>query len=221
MSNWQSLTVQELKEECRNRGLPTSGKKIELVSRLQESDANSDVINAEMIEDDDSEISKFSLEKIKQLPVSVLAVISIFLIGTMGGAVIYGDDLIDWVQGEPDYNLIDFDSTSARGYAQSLVDLGHPEWEGRMSGTVEEHNTADFIKANFTSMGIPSTLEDFDVPMFVIDENPELSICHAGDVGQTFPAFACGPTDVNAEFINFHKLYFLRIFIFNYFIYFF
>lgn len=84
MSNWQSLTVQELKEECRNRGLPTSGKKIELVSRLQESDANSDVINAEMIEDDDSEISKFSLEKIKQLPVSVLAVISIFLIGTMG-----------------------------------------------------------------------------------------------------------------------------------------
>ena len=203
MSNWQSLTVQELKEECRNRGLPTSGKKIELVSRLQESDAKSDVINAEMIEGDDSEISKFSLEKIKQLPVSVLAVISIFLIGTMGGAVIYGDDLIDWVQGDPDYNLIDFDSTSARGYAQSLVDLGHPEWEGRMSGTVEEHNTADFIKANFTSMGIPSTLEDFDVPMFVIDENPELSICHAGDVGQTFPAFACGPTDVNAEFINF------------------
>ena len=154
MSNWQSLTVQELKEECRNRNLPISGKKIELVSRLQESDANSEVVNAEMIEDDDSEISKFSLGKIKQLPFSVLAVISIFLIGTMGGAVIYGDDLIDWVQGEPDYNLIEFDSTSARGYAQSLVDLGHPEWEGRMSGTVEEHNTADFIKANFTSMGL-------------------------------------------------------------------
>ena len=203
MSNWQSLTVQELKEECRNRGLPTSGKKIELVSRLQESDTISDVINAEMIEDDCSETSKFGIDQIKKLPVSVLAVISILLIGTMGGVVIYGDDLIDWVQGEPDYNLIDFDSTSARGYAQSLVDLGHPEWEGRMSGTVEEHNTADFIKANFTSMGIPSTLEDFDVPMFVIDQNPELSICHAGDIGQTFPAFACGPTDVNAEFINF------------------
>ena len=203
MSDWQSLTVQELKEECRNRGLPTSGKKIELVSRLQESDTISDVINAEMIEDDCSETSKFGIDQIKKLPVSVLAVISILLIGTMGGVVIYGDDLIDWVQGEPDYNLIDFDSTSARGYAQSLVDLGHPEWEGRMSGTIEEHNTADFIKANFTSMGIPSTLEDFDVPMFVIDQNPELSICHAGDIGQTFPAFACGPTDVNAEFINF------------------
>ena len=53
-------------------------------------------------------------------------------------------------------------------------------------------------------MGIPSTVEDFDVPMFVIDEEPELGICHAGDVGQTFPAFACGATDVNADFINFN-----------------
>ena len=102
------------------------------------------------------------------------------------------DEVIEWIQGEPDYQLIEFDPTSARGYAQSLVDLGHPEWEGRMSGTIEEHNTADFIKANFTSMGIPSTLEDFDVPMFVIDDEPELGICHAGDVGQTLPAFACG-----------------------------
>ena len=115
----------------------------------------------------------------------------------------YGDDVIEWIQGEPDYQLIEFDATSARGYAQSLVDLGHPEWEGRMSGTIEEHNTADFIKANFTSMGIPSTLEDFDVPMFVIDDEPELGICHAGDIGQTLPAFACGATDVNADFITF------------------
>ena len=52
-------------------------------------------------------------------------------------------------------------------------------------------------------MGIPSTIEDFDVPMFVIDEEPELGICQAGDVGETFPAFACGATDINADFINF------------------
>ena len=125
------------------------------------------------------------------------------LVGTMGGAVLYGDDIVDWIQGTPDYELIEFDPTSARGYAESIIALGHPEWEGRMSGTNEEHNTADFIKSNFTTMGIPSTIEDFDVPMFVIDDEPELGICHAGDVGETLPAFACGATDFNADFIEF------------------
>ena len=32
---------------------------------------------------------------------------------------------------------IDFDTDRTREFAQALVDLGHPEWEGRMSGTVE------------------------------------------------------------------------------------
>ena len=139
---------------------------------------------------------KQQFERAKQLPVSVLAVIGIMLVGTMGGAVLYGDDIVDWIQGTPDYELIEFDPASARGYAESLIDLGHPEWEGRMSGTNEEHNTAEFIKSNFTTMGIPSTIEDFDVPMFVIDDEPELGICHAGDVGETLPAFACGATDI-------------------------
>ena len=147
---------------------------------------------------------KQQFERAKQLPVSVLAVIGIMLVGTMGGAVLYGDDIVDWIQGTPDYELIEFDPASARGYAESLIDLGHPEWEGRMSGTNEEHNTAEFIKSNFTTMGIPSTIEDFDVPMFVIDDEPELGICHAGDVGETLPAFACGATDINADFIEFN-----------------
>lgn len=146
---------------------------------------------------------KEQFERAKQLPVSVLAVIGIMLVGTMGGAVLYGDDIVDWIQGTPDYELIEFDPASARGYAESLIALGHPEWEGRMSGTSEEHNTAEFIKSNFTTMGIPSTIEDFDVPMFVIDDEPELGICHAGDVGETLPAFACGATDFNADFIEF------------------
>ena len=129
-------------------------------------------------------------------------VIGIMLIGTMG-AVLYGDYLIEWIQGEPDYQLIPSLIPQVRGYAQSLVELGHPEWEGRSSGTIEEHNTAEFIKANFSSMGIPSTIEDFDVLMFVIDEEPELGISQAGDVGEMFLAFACGATDINADFINF------------------
>ena len=204
MTNWDSLTVAQLKEECKKRGLASGGKKAELVARLEDYSTEDAVLDAEMVDDSVSFSAQLIIQRAKQLPVSVLAVIGIVLIGTMGGAVLYGDDVIDWIQGEPDYQLIEFDPTSARGFAQSLVDLGHPEWEGRMSGTVEEHNTAEFIKSNFTTMGIPSTVEDFDVPMFVVDEEPELGICHAGDVGQTFPAFACGATDVNADFINFN-----------------
>ena len=204
MTNWESLAVAQLKEECKKRGLASGGKKAELVARLEDYSTEDAVLDAEMVDDSVSFSTQLIIQRAKQLPVSVLAVIGIVLIGTMGGAIIYGDDVIDWIQGEPDYQLIEFDPTSARGFAQSLVDLGHPEWEGRMSGTVEEHNTAEFIKSNFTTMGIPSTVEDFDVPMFVIDEEPELGICHAGDVGQTFPAFACGATDVNADFINFN-----------------
>jgi len=203
MTNWGSLTVAQLKEECKNRGLAVGGKKVDLVARLEGFSAQDGVLDAEMVDDSGSFSRQGFVERLKQLPVSVLAVIGIMLIGTMGSAVLYGDDVIDWIQGEPDYQLIDFNSTSARGFAESLVDLGHPEWEGRMSGTIEEHNTAEFIKSNFSSMGIPSTIEDFDVPMFVIDEEPELGICHAGDVGETFPAFACGTTDINADFINF------------------
>lgn len=203
MTNWESLTVAQLKEECKSRGLSVGGKKADLVSRIEEHAISNDFLEAEITEDSAMQSGRSMIGRVKQLPVSVLAVIGIMLLGTMGGALLYGDDVIEWIQGEPDYQLIEFDATSARGFAQSLVDLGHPEWEGRMSGTIEEHNTADFIKANFTSMGIPSTLEDFDVPMFVIDDEPELGICHAGDVGQTLPAFACGATDVNADFITF------------------
>ena len=203
MTNWESLTVAQLKEECKSRGLSVGGKKADLVSRIEEHAISNDFLEAEITEDSAMQSGRSMIGRVKQLPVSVLAVIGIMLLGTMGGALLYGDDVIEWIQGEPDYQLIEFDATSARGFAQSLVDLGHPEWEGRMSGTIEEHNTADFIKANFTSMGIPSTLEGFDVPMFVIDDEPELGICHAGDVGQTLPAFACGATDVNADFITF------------------
>ncbi|MEC7681677.1 MAG: M28 family peptidase [Candidatus Thermoplasmatota archaeon] len=203
MTNWESLTVAQLKEECKSRGLSVGGKKADLVSRIEEHAISNDFLEAEITEDSAMQSGRSMIGRVKQLPVSVLAVIGIMLLGTTGGALLYGDDVIEWIQGEPDYQLIEFDATSARGFAQSLVDLGHPEWEGRMSGSIEEHNTADFIKANFTSMGIPSTLEDFDVPMFVIDDEPELGICHAGDVGQTLPAFACGATDVNADFITF------------------
>ena len=37
-------------------------------------------------------------------------VISILVIGGSGGAVVYGDEIMDFIQGDPEYVLIDFDT---------------------------------------------------------------------------------------------------------------
>ena len=139
------------------------------------------VVDAEVIEAE-SNASKArktfadGIARARELPMPVLVVSALILVGGSGGAILYGDEIIEWIQGEPDYQLIEFDAEQSRVYAQSLVDLGHPDWEGRLSGTIEEKNTADSIKLNFSSMGIPATLEEFDVPMFVIGSEPELSL---------------------------------------------
>ena len=144
------------------------------------------------------------LERARALPVPVLAVAALIVVGGSGGAILYGDDIISWIKGEPDYELIEFDSEQARVYAQSLVDMGHPEWEGRLSGTVEEKNAAEAIKFNFSSMGIPATLEEFDVPMFVIGNDPALSMCTPGDIGSIIGGpTPCTITDVNRDIVEF------------------
>tara|TARA_Y100000814_G_scaffold204440_1_gene150817 strand:- start:95 stop:484 length:390 start_codon:yes stop_codon:yes gene_type:complete len=98
MTNWESLTVAQLKEECNIRGLKIGGKKADLVARLGNYSAQNDVLDAEMVDDFEPSGGEGIVERIKQLPVSVLAVIGIMLIGTMGGAVLYGDDLIEWIK---------------------------------------------------------------------------------------------------------------------------
>ena len=145
-----------------------------------------------------------AIARARELPVPVLVVSALILVGGSGGAILYGDDIIEWIQGEPDYRLIEFDAAQARDYAQSLVDLGHPDWEGRLSGTIEEKNTAESIKFNFSSMGIPSTLEEFDVPMFIIGSEPELSMCTPGDIGDIFGGpTPCTAADINREIVEF------------------
>jgi len=200
-SEWSDLSVSELKDALRGIGMPISGRKDELVTRLEEYS----VIQAELVDtkSDESKSAGF-LDRIRDLPVPALVVISILIVGSSGGAVIYGDEILDFIQGEPEYVLIDFDNEKAREFAQTLVDLGHPEWEGRMSGTVEEENTANSIKSNFTSMGIPSTMDEFDVNMFEIGSEPDLSICTPGDIGSIFGGpTPCSAADVNREITQF------------------
>ena len=51
MTNWESLTVAQLKEECKIRDLKIGGKKADLVARLGNYSAQNDVLDAEMVDD--------------------------------------------------------------------------------------------------------------------------------------------------------------------------
>ena len=192
-------SVSELKDKLRSRGMPVSGRKDELIKRLRES-----VFDATIADEPPVRREFNFLERIRGVPLPTIIVVSVLLVGGSGGAMIYGDDILDFIQGEPDYVLLEFDYSMTREYAQTLVDLGHPEWEGRMSGTVEEENTANSIKSNFTSMGIPSTMDEFDVNIFQIGNEPDLSICIPGDIGSIFGGPApCSVADLNREIIQF------------------
>jgi len=197
---WSEYSVSELKEALRNRGMPVSGRKDDLVQRLEKSVFEATIAEEVLSEEKDSNL----FERIKMIPLPTMIVISLLVVGSSGGALIYSDEIIDFIQGEPDYVLLEFDYSMTRDYAQTLVDLGHPEWEGRMSGTVEEENTANSIKSNFTSMGIPSTMDEFDVNIFQIGNGPDLSICMPGDIGTIFGGPApCSTADLNREIIQF------------------
>ena len=90
MTNWESRTVAQLKEECKIRGLNTDGKKADLVRRIEGLSIQNDFLDAEIADDFEPSDGEGIVQRIKQLPVSVLAVIGIMLIGTMGGAMLYG-----------------------------------------------------------------------------------------------------------------------------------
>ena len=84
----------------------------------------------------------------------------------------FGDDY--------EYELIDFDISQAKTYAEELVALGHPEWEGRMSGTIEETNTAEYISQKFTEMGYAAEINEFQVPMHHVNSEPSFRLCVRG-----------------------------------------
>ena len=166
---------------------------------------NEEIVNTEPIDgintEETIEKSKFQtiISQIISLPIPVLAVSALLLLASTAGTVLYADEITGWIKGEPDYKLIEFDSGEARGFAQSLVDLGHPEWTGRMSGTSQEVATAEFIRENFSKMGLDTTLEEFDVPMSVIGDTPRLSICTPGTIGFIPGGAPCSSADFNRD----------------------
>ena len=211
MSQWASKTVAELKQELRSRGMPVSGKKSELVERLELADSDTSVLEAEIVVEDAKgssstvmnslkESPAAAVSRLRELPVATVMVAVLLVVGATGGALLFADDLVEWIQGEPDYVLIDFDSNQTRAYAEGLVSLGHPQWQGRLSGSVEEENTAQSIKLNFSSSGMPATLEAFEVPLFYMGNEFEIMICSPGSIGNILGGpTPCSVADVNRD----------------------
>ena len=91
--------------------------------------------------------------------------------------VVFNPSILGFGEDEPVYQPIGFDASQTRWYAQELVNLGHPEWEGRMSGSPEEAAGAQMILDNLTEMGYSPQLNTYPVPMFAINSAPILSMC--------------------------------------------
>mgnify|MGYP001170776012 FL=1 len=204
LNQWEEMSVKDLKAELKRRKISQSGNKKELIKKLEDSNVIDTKIVNDMVMKRIKDKIHDSFILLNNIPVPSLGIIIIILLGTSGGAFLYSDEIMEFIDGDDEYKLIDFDIEQTRSYTQTLVNLGHPEWEGRLSGTIEEKNTADSIKYNFSEMGIPSTLEEFSVPMFVMGNQFELSTCKPGDIGDLLGGFSpCSLADANREITEF------------------
>jgi len=203
--SFEGLTVNELKEMLREAELPLSGTKSQLIERLQ---ANLPGANTISLDSEKTLVDDAILDGEESVPwykgtevltppaliaigVAVLMVTAIFVIQPT------------WLGFEPDYEyeLISYDASQAKKYAETLVSYGHPEWDGRMSGTVQEANASEYIISQFDSMGMKTTLHSYQVPMHHVNSEPSLRICTPGG---PFGFSQCeGPTNGLSEFISF------------------
>ena len=180
-------TVADLKEMLREQDLPVSGTKAQLVERLQANRATDAVLN---VEDEPKENAGGLTEE--NVPwwrstevLTPQALMAIGVVVLMVTAVFVFRPT--WLGFSPsyEYDLIDYDAAQTRAFAEDLVALGHPEWEGRMSGTVEEANTSAYIAAQFEAMGMTATEHSYQVPMHHVNAEPSLRICIQGLAGNS------------------------------------
>tara|TARA_B110000444_G_scaffold261328_1_gene312666 strand:+ start:7881 stop:9659 length:1779 start_codon:yes stop_codon:yes gene_type:complete len=190
---YESMRVSDLKDELRKYGAPISGTKSELIQRIMQFEPDTglehDESNTISLEDDNEQdesnetnysamISLMRTHVYGPLNVGAITAIGISFLMLTTVLIIqpswlgFGEDY--------EYELIDFDQQRARTFAQELVDLGHPDWEGRMSGTVEEQNTSQYISDKFTEMGYTAEINEFLVPMHHINSEPSFRLCVQG-----------------------------------------
>ena len=162
----ESLTVEQLKSMLAEKNLPKTGKKAELIDRLN-SAKQENVIELSTSIWSRNVIGRFNLAQ----SVGSIAAVLLLMVVVLNPSILgFGED-------EPVYQPIGFDADKTRWYAQELVNLGHPEWEGRMSGSPEEAAAAQMILDNLTEMGYSPQLNTYPVPMFAINSEPIVSMC--------------------------------------------
>jgi len=191
-------SVAELKEMLRSQGLAVSGNKSLLIERLvtsgsQKGGVRNDLTHVPTTSEEGPQ-ANLSLEEkgdsasqltFKQrMSTTVYGPLNLGILIAIGLALLMVTATVfiiqpSWLGFEPDYDyeLIDFDQTQAQTFAQNLVDLGHPDWEGRMSGTDEEANAATYIESEFKAMGMTTQLNQYQVPMHHVDAEPSLQVC--------------------------------------------
>ena len=193
-------SVAELKDMLRSQGLAVSGNKSLLIQRLVSSEASTkgvwDERNDASTAKEATITSNLSLEDDDfESPLTFKQRMSTTVYGplNLGGLVAIGLALLmvtatvfiiqpAWLGFERDYEyeLIDFDQTQARAFAEDLVNLGHPDWEGRMSATTEEANTSQYISQKFQEMGYAAEINEFQVPMHHVNSEPSFRLCVRG-----------------------------------------
>ena len=142
----QSKTVAELKDMLKEQGLPVSGNKSQLIERLEGQGATDAVLSLEDdVKDAIGDLNEENVPWWRSTDILTQALMAIGVVVLMITAVFVFRPT--WLGFSPnyEYDLIDYDAAQTRAFAEDLVALGHPEWEGRMSGTTEEANTSAYI----------------------------------------------------------------------------
>ena len=188
-ADYSSMKVSELKDLCKSNSLQVSGKKAELIERLtthftvieaileHEKSPNNfiELDGGAEFSSSSSTFQRMFAEKAGPHTVKIIAAFVLSLLMISAVLIIqpawlgFGHDL--------EFELIEFDESMARQYAQDLVDLGHPDWEGRMSGTDEEAAAAQMIEEHFKSLGMTTTLHSYEVEMHHVNAEPSVQVC--------------------------------------------
>ncbi|MBL6893165.1 MAG: M20/M25/M40 family metallo-hydrolase [Candidatus Poseidonia sp.] len=204
-SNSIPLTVKELREELAVHGLPVSGKKAELIERLL---AHREFQPTISLEDEPPATAELFPEDEDKTPwwrstdiLTPQALTAIGVVIIMVTAVFVFRPT--WLGFTPnyEYDLIDYDASQTRTFAEELVGFGHADWEGRMSGTTEEANVSTYIESQFAAMGMDTTLHSYQVPMHHVNSEPSLRICVQSGLGGLSPCE--GPGSQFSNFISF------------------
>ncbi|GIQ97561.1 MAG: hypothetical protein CM15mP3_05950 [Candidatus Poseidoniales archaeon] len=184
--DYDTMLVAELRQLLASAGLPTSGRKVELIERLRlnEQEPTMISIEADLVEENSS-TKAFITQMKKQIigPLNLGGVIAIGLSLLMISSVLVLQPAWLGFGGDYDYEIIEFDPSQTKTYAEELVALGHPDWEGRMSGTIEEANTSQYIIDQLVSMGYEPQSNEYQVPMHHVNSEPSFRLCVQGGFG--------------------------------------